>query len=197
MNAAEITDKLGLHSLRQRAWVSRPSTTAQQRNANPSTVHPVYLRYLRRRSVRGSRVARHYPPQGGTPVDGYLEASAGSQHLPSAPCHVLSPSPAEVAVSVSVFGCNLQSYREWQSKLVHKPCRIFLNLILPLYRGARAHTTTLPFLLSKVVLPISCEFTRFRQSLRKRSNTETRGLDGRRLGKSGNTQKGYVQRAVD
>ena len=26
MNAAEITDKLGLHSLRQRAWVSNPSS---------------------------------------------------------------------------------------------------------------------------------------------------------------------------
>ncbi len=26
MNAAEITDKLGLHSLRQRAWVSPPTT---------------------------------------------------------------------------------------------------------------------------------------------------------------------------
>jgi hypothetical protein len=26
MNAAEITDKLGLHSLRQRAWVSNEST---------------------------------------------------------------------------------------------------------------------------------------------------------------------------
>ena len=25
MNAAEITDKLGLHSLRQRAWVSNPA----------------------------------------------------------------------------------------------------------------------------------------------------------------------------
>lgn len=45
MNAAEITDKLGLHSLRQRAWVS-PSVEytlllPQQRlTKNPSTSNP-------------------------------------------------------------------------------------------------------------------------------------------------------------
>jgi ADP-ribosylation factor protein 1 len=29
MNAAEITDKLGLHSLRQRAWVRKSSLTSR------------------------------------------------------------------------------------------------------------------------------------------------------------------------
>jgi hypothetical protein len=38
MNAAEITDKLGLHSLRQRAWVRHPiSHTDKQSRANSST----------------------------------------------------------------------------------------------------------------------------------------------------------------
>lgn len=30
MNAAEITDKLGLHSLRQRAWVRHDGTAASE-----------------------------------------------------------------------------------------------------------------------------------------------------------------------
>lgn len=34
MNAAEITDKLGLHSLRQRAWVSHCSPSLPNRTAN-------------------------------------------------------------------------------------------------------------------------------------------------------------------
>lgn len=36
MNAAEITDKLGLHSLRQRQWC-----------VSTNQVHPGYLRYQR------------------------------------------------------------------------------------------------------------------------------------------------------
>jgi signal recognition particle receptor subunit beta len=56
MNAAEITDKLGLHSLRQRAWVcshSLDNKTGQCQATNVhitdflATVHPVYLRYFR------------------------------------------------------------------------------------------------------------------------------------------------------
>jgi hypothetical protein len=43
MNAAEITDKLGLHSLRQRAWVCQSEIRTSQRRANtvPSTSSPL------------------------------------------------------------------------------------------------------------------------------------------------------------
>jgi ADP-ribosylation factor protein 1 len=48
MNAAEITDKLGLHSLRQRAWVRLQRARHMKYNLLTfSTVHPVDLRYLR------------------------------------------------------------------------------------------------------------------------------------------------------
>ena len=44
MNAAEITDKLGLHSLRQRAWVSRSvQGIAQEADRNNSTFNPLAL----------------------------------------------------------------------------------------------------------------------------------------------------------
>lgn len=66
MNAAEITDKLGLHSLRQRAWVRFPfSTLASRRTiADDAAVHPIHLRHLRRWSLRGSRMAQQLPAQG-------------------------------------------------------------------------------------------------------------------------------------
>ena len=38
MNAAEITDKLGLHSLRQRAWVSRIARAKEV----PSDNHSIF-----------------------------------------------------------------------------------------------------------------------------------------------------------
>jgi len=52
MNAAEITDKLGLHSLRQRAWVCLTEINATEKFdgqalIHPETVHPVDLRHLR------------------------------------------------------------------------------------------------------------------------------------------------------
>jgi hypothetical protein len=40
MNAAEITDKLGLHSLRQRAWVSPQSTSPRKLLTFLSTFNP-------------------------------------------------------------------------------------------------------------------------------------------------------------
>jgi hypothetical protein len=47
MNAAEITDKLGLHSLRQRAWVCLPSqcvlTYVDPPNIGCSTSNPLAL----------------------------------------------------------------------------------------------------------------------------------------------------------
>ena len=46
MNAAEITDKLGLHSLRQRAWVCSYIELIKV-HTNYLTVHPIYMRYLR------------------------------------------------------------------------------------------------------------------------------------------------------
>jgi hypothetical protein len=67
MNAAEITDKLGLHSLRQRNWCaavmscslcapprlsSSLLTAPFTRPARPQ-VHPVDVRHHRRRSLRG------------------------------------------------------------------------------------------------------------------------------------------------
>ena len=48
MNAAEITDKLGLHSLRQRAWVCLNRMTSVLWNtANKDViVHSINLRYI-------------------------------------------------------------------------------------------------------------------------------------------------------
>jgi hypothetical protein len=51
MNAAEITDKLGLHSLRQRAWVREIRDLIKQANAdtgyystsNRLALHPVMV----------------------------------------------------------------------------------------------------------------------------------------------------------
>lgn len=66
MNAAEVTDKLGLHSLRQRAWVSEPGylfDMALWLTTRP-LVHPIHLRYLRRWPVRRSRMARIGPQEG-------------------------------------------------------------------------------------------------------------------------------------
>lgn len=58
MNAAEITDKLGLHSLRQRAWVCL-CVSSRQAGANlQSTVHPICLRNQRRRALRGPQLAQ-------------------------------------------------------------------------------------------------------------------------------------------
>lgn len=45
MNAAEITDKLGLHGLRQRAWVCS-SITSVLSFTNGHLVHSIHLRYL-------------------------------------------------------------------------------------------------------------------------------------------------------
>jgi len=58
MNAAEITDKLGLHSLRQRAWVCLALSLIHfslalkppgliTRQLTVPLVHPIHLRYLR------------------------------------------------------------------------------------------------------------------------------------------------------
>ena len=47
MNAAEITDKLGLHSLRQRAWVYSVILRFVAFLANSLPVHSIDLRYLR------------------------------------------------------------------------------------------------------------------------------------------------------
>ena len=49
MNAAEITDKLGLHSLRQRQWY------VLHHNILPQ-VHPGHLCHQRRWPLRGSRM---------------------------------------------------------------------------------------------------------------------------------------------
>ena len=66
MNAAEITDKLGLHGLRQRTWYIQVSHRKFffhfKRNAYSSISG--CLRYIRRRSVRGSGVVecKHQAP---------------------------------------------------------------------------------------------------------------------------------------
>lgn len=62
MNAAEITDKLGLHSLRQRAWVCILAS-CNGTIANIFLVHSIYLRYIRRWSLRGIGMARNDSPQ--------------------------------------------------------------------------------------------------------------------------------------
>ena len=51
MNAAEITDKLGLHSLRQRAWVSLSFARSEDAWLIFCLVHSINLRYFRRRSL--------------------------------------------------------------------------------------------------------------------------------------------------
>ena len=69
MNAAEITDKLGLHSLRQRNWCAAVLSSLTRDAALPPRVssscltlpslvprpqvHPVDVRHHRRRSLRG------------------------------------------------------------------------------------------------------------------------------------------------
>ena len=46
MNAAEITDKLGLHSLRQRAWVRDLYQLLRSPLLTLFTVHSIHLRYI-------------------------------------------------------------------------------------------------------------------------------------------------------
>jgi hypothetical protein len=52
MNAAEITDNLGLHSLRQRAWV-RFDDLVTLDHLTESAVHPIDLCHFWRWSLRG------------------------------------------------------------------------------------------------------------------------------------------------
>ena len=51
MNAAEITDKLGLQSLRQRIWVSFEFTLLKEQVLILIPVHPIDLCYFWRWSV--------------------------------------------------------------------------------------------------------------------------------------------------
>ena len=67
MNAAEITDKLGLHSLRQRAWVC--SILLDICHFLISAVHSIYLCYLWRWSLRRFGVARTVSPKGWASVN--------------------------------------------------------------------------------------------------------------------------------
>lgn len=113
MNAAEITDKLGLHSLRQRAWVgsiSPDGAMAKPANMRP-TVHPVDLCHIRRWSLRGSRMARHHSPKGWPPVNQKKKPTKTlyRQSLP-----LSTPLPYRILPQTCCrareFGCNLQSY---------------------------------------------------------------------------------------
>lgn len=79
MNAAEITDKLGLHSLRQRAWVSLSISTDLRIQLIGYLVHPIYVRYFRRWSLRGFGVAQQLSPQGWTQLNALF--SSISQRL--------------------------------------------------------------------------------------------------------------------
>lgn len=67
MNAAEITDKLGLHSLRQRAWVRTAFTASKHHLIHP--VHSIHLCYIRRWSLRRFGVACKLPPKGWSSVN--------------------------------------------------------------------------------------------------------------------------------
>ena len=52
MNAAEITDKLGLHSLRNRAWVCFSAVCLLKfATLTAILVYPINLRYFRRWSL--------------------------------------------------------------------------------------------------------------------------------------------------
>src|SRR5436305_3475563 len=68
MNAAEITDKLGLHSLRQRAWVGS-RWQWEEVGADEITVHPSYMCHLWRRSLRRSGVAQQLAAQSGPQLE--------------------------------------------------------------------------------------------------------------------------------
>jgi hypothetical protein len=46
MNAAEITDKLGLHSLRQRAWVCFSILRLEKLHTDDVIVYPIYMCYF-------------------------------------------------------------------------------------------------------------------------------------------------------
>ncbi len=71
MNAAEITDKLGLHSLRQRAWVRMPilKRASLQRLTYFFTVYPINLCHIRRWSLRRFGMAQQLPPKGRTQLN--------------------------------------------------------------------------------------------------------------------------------
>ena len=72
MNAAEITDKLGLHSLRQRAWVRSPPVTSRYIWLIRLTVHSIDLCYLRRRSLRGLGMVEQLAQEGWTQLGGSI-----------------------------------------------------------------------------------------------------------------------------
>lgn len=78
MNAAEITDKLGLHSLRQRAWVSLrapyDSTTCL---LTQCIVHPIDLCYFWRWSLRRTGMVEQLTPKG------WAQLGRASRVLPS------------------------------------------------------------------------------------------------------------------
>lgn len=67
MNAAEITDKLGLHSLRQRAWASPPFLPKSKWPANIIIpVYPINLRHIWGRPLRRFGMAEQLTPKGWT-----------------------------------------------------------------------------------------------------------------------------------
>ena len=83
MNAAEITDKLGLHSLRQRAWVRSDTAVLCDLILTSSIVYPVHLCYVRRRLVRGFGMVEQFPPKGWSQLKGPDAALPGLLWLPA------------------------------------------------------------------------------------------------------------------
>lgn len=79
MNAAEITDKLGLHSLRQRAWVSPLINIRLYMHAKRCPVHSIDLRNIWRRSLRRVGMVEQLAPEGWTQLVG---SSKPSNHQP-------------------------------------------------------------------------------------------------------------------
>jgi hypothetical protein len=86
MSPAEITQQLGLQSLTRRAWVSHPPFSLLPlplgqiagTSLTPTlTVHPIHLRHHRRRSLRGSGVARWRSPEDEPRLSGYNHETRG------------------------------------------------------------------------------------------------------------------------
>ena len=100
MNAAEITDKLGLHSLRQRAWVCVNSNCYLLYLLTMSLVYPIDLRYFWGWFIRGVGMAKQFSPKSRAQLDQLERASISATTELLSPC----PPPPEI-LTMAVIIC--------------------------------------------------------------------------------------------
>ena len=154
MNAAEITDKLGLHSLRQRAWVYTSFTIVKLQLIIP--VHPIHLCYIRRWSLRRFGVACQLSPQGWSSVN------LASSITPQPDC--ISPSfPTEQSKQTSI----LSTSPPHRSLVLSSPTIILVSSSGPTsIRGARVATVRCR--LGRCSLTVTCACFQLRDTRRAR-----------------------------